>query len=73
LIFGKRKKIPAKEKTHVKQDSKFNESYISRLDNIEFIREAPEEDNGSPKQFNRDLMDLVLVYMETEKRVLNLR
>jgi len=73
LIFGKRKKTPVKEETHAKQDSKFDESHISRLDNIEYIREAPEKDNGSPQQFNQDLMDLVLVYMETEKRVLNLR
>jgi hypothetical protein len=73
LIFGKRKDMPVNEETKSEQGFKPDTSFMSSLDNIEILREAPKKENISPRHYNQDLIGLMWAYSEAEKRVLSLR
>ena len=65
--------MPVNEETKSEQGFKPDTNYMSSLDNIESLREAPKKENISPRQYNEDLIGLMWAYSEAEKLVLSLR
>jgi len=71
LIFKKRKVSVENDGARTEKEPTSSQNHMFSLDNIEFVREAPEEDESSPRSLDQGWIDLLLAYSAVEKRILN--